>query len=268
MKSVEIQVFPRSSMTKNELGRFRAQGNVPAILYGKHIENNIPLAFASKEFSKILSTSGKSSILIFKSEDSKLNGTSALVKEIQKDSITNVLLNVDLMEIRKGEKLIVKVPIEFVGEPEGVKQGGVTDVQRRELEVQCLPTDIPDRITVDISKLELNDVIHISDLKLAEGVKIMDDGSYALVSVRVVREKVEEVAAPVEGVEGAVPAEGAAAPAADGKTAPASDGKAATAPGAKGAAPAADAKGAPAAGVKAAPAAGAKGAPKEKESKK
>ena len=122
MKSVEIQVFPRSLMTKNELGRFRAQGNVPAILYGKHIEKNITLSFASREFSKILSTSGKSSILVFKSDDSKLNGTSALVKEIQKDSITELLLNVDLIEIRKGEKLIVKVPIEFLGEPEGAKR--------------------------------------------------------------------------------------------------------------------------------------------------
>ena len=247
MKSVEIQVFPRSSMTKNELGRFRAQGNVPAILYGKHIEKNITLAFASREFSKILSTSGKSSILVFKSDDAKLNGTSALVKEIQKDSITELLLNVDLIEIRKGEKLTVKVPIEFVGEPEGAKMGGVIDVQRRELEIQCLPTDIPDKVTVDISKLALNDVIHISDLKLGEGIKIMDDGSYALISVRVVREKVEEVAAPVEGAE-AVAADGAAAPAADGKAAPAADGKAAA--GAK-AAPAADGKAAPAAGAKA-----------------
>ena len=262
MKSVEIQVFPRSSMTKNELGRFRAQGNVPAILYGKHIEKNITLAFASREFSKILSTSGKSSILVFKSDDSKLNGTSALVKEIQKDSITELLLNVDLIEIRKGEKLIVKVPIEFLGEPEGAKMGGVIDVQRRELEIQCLPTDIPDKITVDISKLALNDVIHISDLKLAEGIKIMDDGSYALISVRVVREKVEEVAAPVEGAE-AVTAEGAAAPAADGKAAaPAADGKAAA--GAK-AAPAADGKAAPAAGAKGAPAAGTKAPGKDKK---
>lgn len=244
MKSVEIEVFARSTMTKNELGRFRAQGNVPAILYGKHIENNIPLFFNASTFSKILSTSGKSSILVFKSNDPKLNGTSALVKEIQRDSITTNLLNVDLIEIRKGEKLIVRVPIEFLGEPAGMKQGGVVDIQRRELEIQCLPTDIPDKITIDVSGLELNDVIHISDLKLAEGIKIMDDGSYALISVRVVREKVEAVATPVEGAEGAVAAEGAAAaPAADGKTA------------------------APAAG-KAAPAGDAKAGAKEKEAKK
>ena len=236
MKSVEIEVFPRETMTKNELGRFRAQGSVPAILYGKHIEKNITLSFASKAFSKILSSSGKASILVFKSNDSKLNGTSALVKEIQRDSVTDILLNVDLIEIRKGEKLIVKVPIDFVGEAAGAKQGGVIDIQRRELEIQCLPTDIPDKVTVDISKLELNDVIHISDLKLGDSIKIMDDGSYALISVRVVKEKVVEVAAaPVEGEEGAVAAEGAAAaaPAADGKAAPAADGKTAPAAGAK-----------------------------------
>ncbi|MEI6092365.1 MAG: 50S ribosomal protein L25 [bacterium] len=249
MKSVEIEVFARSTMTKNELGRFRAQGNVPAILYGKHIENNIPLFFSANTFSKILNTSGKSSILIFKSNDSKLNGTSALVKDIQRDSITTNFLNVDLVEIRKGEKLTVRIPIDFVGEPAGLKQGGVIDIQRRELEVQCLPTDIPDKITVDINGLELNDVIHISDLKLGEGIKIMDDGSYALISVRVVREKVEAVATPVEGAEGVVAAEGAAAAPAAG-----ADGKAAPTAGKTAAA--------------AAPAAGAKAGSKEKEAKK
>jgi large subunit ribosomal protein L25 len=249
MKSVEIEVFARTPMTKNELGRFRTEGNVPAILYGKHIDNNLPLSFNSTAFSKILSTYGKASILVFKSNDSKLNGTSALVKEIQKDSITSVFLNVDLVEIRKGEKITVKVPIEFVGEAAGAKSGGVVDVQRRELEIECLPADILDKVTVDISKLELNDVLHISDLKLADGIKIKDDGSYALVSVRIVKEKVVEApTALLEGAEGAVPAEGVA---------PAEGAAAATGvKAAPGAAPTAGAKPAPGA----APAAGAKDA--------
>jgi large subunit ribosomal protein L25 len=225
MKSVEIDVTARSEMTKNELGRFRNEGNVPAILYGKHIEKNIPLSFNSKVFSKILSTGGRSTILVFKSSDTKLNGTSALIKEVQRDAITDMFLNVDLIEIRKGEKVTLSIPIEYVGTPEGAKMGGVIDIQRRELKIECLPTEIPERISIDISGLNLNDVIHVGDVKAADGVRIMDDKSFALISVKVVKEKVEAVATPAEGAEGvaaegAAPVEGAAA-AAPGAAAPA-----------------------------------------------
>ena len=238
MKSIEIDVTARSEMTKNELSRFRKEGNVPAILYGKHIEKNIPLSFNSKIFSKILSTGGRSTILVFKSNDTKLNGTSALIKEVQRDAITDVFLNVDLIEIRKGEKISLSIPIDYVGIPEGAKLGGVIDIQRRELKIECLPTDIPEKITIDITNMNLNDVIHVSDVKVAEGIRVMDDKSFALISVKVVKEKVEAVATPAEGAEGvaaegAAPAEGAAAAA---KPAPATDAKAAAkaAPAAKG----------------------------------
>ncbi len=251
MKSIEIEVTPRGEMTKNELGRFRNEGNVPAILYGKHIEKNIPLSFNAKIFSKILSTGGRSTILVFKSSDTKLNGTSALIKEVQRDAITDIFLNVDLVEIRKGEKITLSVPIVYVGEPAGAKEGGVVDVQRRELKIECLPTDIPENITIDISSMNLNDVMHISDLKVADGIRVMDDKSFALISVKIVKEKVVEVAAtPAEGEEGAAPAEGAAAEGAAAGAAPAAGAKAA--PGA-----------APAAGAKAAPAADAKGKDKK-----
>ncbi len=208
MKSVEINVRVRGEMTKNELGRFRGQGNIPAILYGRHMEKNVPLSIEVKEFAKLLSKYGRSSILVFKSEDSKLNGTSALIKEVQKDPVLDTYLNVDLIEIRKGEKITISVPIEYVGEPEGLKQGGVMDVQRRELKLECLPTDIPDKITIDISKMNLNDVLHVSDVKLSESIKIVDDKSFALISVRIVKEKVEAPAPTAEGAEGV---EGAAA---------------------------------------------------------
>ena len=183
MKSVEINVKPRGEMTKNELGRFRGQGNVPAVLYGRHMEKNLILALEVKEFAKLLSKHGRASVLIFKSEDSALNGTSALIKEVQRDSVTDVYLNVDLVEIRKGEKLTISIPIEFIGEAKGAKEGGVVDIQRRELKVECLPTDIPDKVTIDISNMGLNDVLHVSDVQIAGGVKILDDKSFAIISV-------------------------------------------------------------------------------------
>lgn len=209
MKSVEINVKPRGEMTKNELGRFRGQGYIPAVLYGKHMDKNLTLSMEVKEFSRLLSKHGRSSILIFKSEDSKLNGTSALIKEVQRDAISDTFLNVDLVEIRKGEKITINIPIEFIGEPKGAKEGGVVDIQRRQLKVECLPTDIPDKVTIDVSNMGLNDVLHVSDIEIAGGVKILDDKSFAIISVRIVKEKVEE--APVVAAEGAEGAEGVAA---------------------------------------------------------
>ena len=246
MKSIEIDVAARSEMTKNELGRFRNEGNVPAILYGKHIEKNIPLCFNAKVFSKILSTGGRSTILVFKSTDAKLNGTSALIKEVQRDAITDVFLNVDLVEIRKGEKVTLSIPIEYIGVPEGAKQGGVIDIQRREIKIECLPTEIPEKITIDITNMNLNDVMHVADLKVAEGIRVMDDKSFSLISVKVVKEKVEVVATPAEGEEGAVAAEGAA-PAEGAAAEGAASAPAAGAKAAPGAAAAAGAKAAPAA---------------------
>jgi large subunit ribosomal protein L25 len=239
MKSIEIEVTARMEMTKNELGRFRNEGKVPAILYGRHIEKNIPLYFDAKSFSKILTTGGRSTILVFKSNDPKLNGTSALIKEVQRHAITDMFLNVDLIEIRKGEKITLSIPIEYVGVPEGAKQGGVVDIQRRELKIECLPTDIPENIKIDISNMNLNDVMHVADLKVENNIKVMDDKSFSLISVKVVKEKVEAVATPAEGevaaAEGAAPAEGAAAAGAT----PAAGAAAAAKPGDKAAAPAA-----------------------------
>ena len=238
MKSIEIEVTSRTEMTKNELSRFRNGGKVPAILYGKHIEKNIPLCFDSRTFSKILNTSGRSTILLFKSNEANLNGTSALIKDVQRDAVTDMFLNVDLVEIRKGEKLTISLPIEYLGEPVGFKQGGVVDIQRRELKIECLPSDIPEKITIDISGMNLNDVIHVGDVKLADGIKIVDDKSFSLISVKVVKEKVETPATPAEGTEAAV-AEGATAATAT----PAAGADAAKA-GATAAPKAADAKGA------------------------
>lgn len=212
MKSIEINVNARVEMSKNELSRFRKDGKVPAILYGKHIEKNLPLSFEARNFNKILSTSGKSAILIFKSDDSKLNGTSALIKEVQRDALTDMLLNVDLVEIRKDEKISLSIPIEYFGEPAGAKQGGVVDIQRREINIECFPADIPENIKIDISGMNLNDVMHVSDLNLGDKVKVTDDKSFALISVKVVKEKVEAPAETLEGAEAGSEATATASP--------------------------------------------------------
>ncbi len=210
MKSLEIEVSTRTSMTKNELSRFRSQGNVPAVLYGKHIKENLLVSFSSLVFNKLINKYGKSSILVFKSAESKLDGTSALIKEVQRNSITDILLNVDLIEIRKGEKITVRIPIEFYGEAPGLKEGGTLDIQRRQIELECLPVNIPENIKVDVGGLNLNETIHISDIVLTGDFKILDDPSYSVISVKVIRVKEEAPAAEAEGVEATTGLEGTA----------------------------------------------------------
>ncbi|MBN1115468.1 MAG: 50S ribosomal protein L25 [Oligoflexia bacterium] len=197
MQTATLEVTPRNLGTKNELGRMRKNGEVPAVLYGRHIENSIKLSFSARTFSRLLSSFGKSSLITFESKDSGLNGRSALIKEIQKDCINDMFVHVDLLEVTQGEKIHTTVSIEFVGTPVGTKEGGVVDYQKRELDIECLPTDIPNHLVLNIEKMQLNDVMHVSDIVLPEGVKIMEDANLSVVSVRIVKEK----APSVEGVE-------------------------------------------------------------------
>lgn len=219
MKNIEISVQDRKGMTKNELKRFRNEGFVPGVLYGKHIEKNFNISFLTREFMKLLNHHGRSVILSLKSDNKDLNGKMAIIKKVDRDIIKeNIFLNVDLVEITAGEKISLKVPLSFVGEPKGTKEGGVADIKRRQLYIECFPKDIPNEIEVDISNLDLNDVLHISDLKLKEGVEVLDDKELTLVSVSIIKEKVEEpeVAEGAEGAEGEA-SEGAEAGAAEGE---------------------------------------------------
>lgn len=184
MKTVEIAVTKRQDMTKNELSRFRKTGNIPAILYGKHLDNNFPISIDSSVFSKTLKSLGRTVLLEFKSDDSDLNKRSALIKEIQRNCLNDNILHVDLMEIKQNEEISLDVKLNFVGTPIGVKNsGGILDILKRSINVTCLPSKIPDLITIDLSGLDIGSVVHISDLEIPEGVVITDSTSLALVSV-------------------------------------------------------------------------------------
>jgi large subunit ribosomal protein L25 len=203
MKNIAVNVNARQEMTKNELRRFRNEGYVPAILYGKHIKNSISVSLNARELLKIINSHGSSVILSFKSEDKKLDGTNAIIKSVQKDPVKETFLNVDLIEIRKDEKITINIPITYVGTPKGVKDGGVVDIKKRNLEIECLPNDIPQDIKIDVSGLELNQVLHVSDIKVEGGIEILDAAEVTLISVSIVREKVVE--APAEGAVTAEP---------------------------------------------------------------
>lgn len=239
MKTIELEVTARGSMTKNELSRYRKAGTIPAVLYGRHLTENMYLGLSERDFGKVYGTVGKVALYKFKSADKDLDGKAAMVKELQRDCISTKMLHVDMLEINMNEKIHVNVPVEFTGTPIGAKEGGVLEIQTRELMISCLPGDMPELLTVDISHLKINEGLHVSDINLPANVKALTDAGTAICSVHVIEEVVVEAApatAEVEIVGGKGKAVEEGEEAADGKAAKPAAGAA------KAAAPATDAK--------------------------
>jgi len=157
-----------------------------------------------------------SQVFTFKSESPALNGKSAIVKEVQQDYLKGKVLHVDFQTLRDDEEITIDVPVRVVGEAPGVKlDGGVLTLVTHEVQVTCLPKNIPSVVDVDVSSLGLGQSIHASDLKFAEGVTLSDDPHETIVSVIIPRAVEEATAAPVAGAPAAgAPAAGAPAAAA------------------------------------------------------
>jgi len=216
--------------------RIRRSGRIPAVLYGRS-GNAIPLDLDALEF--VRGTKNISESTIVKVE---VDGKSydAFVKDTQRNIIDGNLLHVDFYEVESGRALRAKVSLHITGNPIGVREGGILEKPLHEIEVECLPKDLPERIEVDVSSLNVNQSLHVRDIPLGEGVKLVSAPDQVVALVKFAKAEAvaaptaEEAAATATGAAGAVPAAGAA-----------------PATGAAGAAPAAGAaKVAPAAGGK------------------
>jgi large subunit ribosomal protein L25 len=139
-------------------------------------------------------------------------------REVQRDHIRGQFLHVDFLAVRRDQKIAVDVPVELVGESHGVKEGGVIEHHLWEVRVECLPTDVPDRIDADISRLGIGDVLRVSELEFPKGVTVLSDAEETIVSVvppPILRIEEEEAAEAAEAAEAEAEAEGA--PAAEGE---------------------------------------------------
>jgi len=191
--SLTIKAEKRDASGKNVARRIRREGNVPAILYGPDVEN-VPLALSKRDIFDILKTeTGANTIFHVAFEKDKLE---VMIKDYQQDVTTDELLHVDLFRISMEQEIRVSVPIVLTGDAVGVKaEGGFVESATREVEVECLPKDIPENIEVDISALHLNQSLKIEDLALVEGVKVLSDPQAMIVLIQApsVEEVVEEV---------------------------------------------------------------------------
>ena len=188
-----LQAEKRETRGKNEARRLRAKGRIPAVLYGADRGKATEIAVDPKVLSRILHSESGVNTLIGLQLDG--GSTRVLVKEYQIDPIDHKLLHADFYQVAMDKTLTLTVPIVLRGEARGVKQqGGIVDFVNREIEIECLPADIPENIVVDISELMLNQGIRVRDL-LVEGAKWKPVSDPDLMVVHVVALKAEEVAA-------------------------------------------------------------------------
>jgi len=221
-----LAVELREDTGKGVARRLRQEGRIPAVLYG-HGQASVSLSVHAKTLDHLLKTSHAGlNTLIDLEGASDVEGKVVLVKELQRHPVAGTLSHADFFEIDQTAKLHVSVPIRLTGSAAGVKVGGILEHLMREIDLQCLPTAIPDSLDLDVTDLELSASLHVSDLVLPEGVETDVDLGLPVVHVaipKVEEEPVVEEEEAVEGAEGAEDGEDAPAPAAEGDAAESKD---------------------------------------------
>ena len=215
---VKLTVSERTKLGSSESRRLRRQGFVPGILYGR--ERPVAIAIGERDLRHALTGSAGSHAVL----DVAIDGGSehsAILKEFQRDKVRGTITHVDLQEVRLDQPIQTAVSITLIGEPVGVKEGGVLNQVTNEVNVEALPLEVPQHLEADVSGLGIGDALRLGQIPVPEGVKFLDDPEETvLASVQMAREEIEE---PVEGEEGAEEAEEGAEPTAEGETAEAAD---------------------------------------------
>ncbi len=220
MEAIKLTATKREGTGKGDARKLRATGFIPGILYGPEIDP-APISVNALELGALYRQQGTSSRLINLDFNGEKNGRMVIIREVQRDPVTGVFRHVDLYQVSMTKKLNITARIQLVGTPAGVKLGGILQHILRDIEISCLPSDIPDRIEIDVSALEIGDSIHVRDISM-EKVDILANPTRAIATVvppTVVKTAAEEAAeaaeaeaAEVEAVEGEEAAEGEAKP--------------------------------------------------------
>lgn len=187
MKTVELKVELRESVGKKFTKKLRREGSIPAILYGRGIQPT-PLIVNQKELHQATHTkAGANALITLKMEGGgkAKKDTTCLIKEVQRDPLTDSIYHVDFLAVSLTEKIKVKVPlaVKDAAEAIGVKEGGVLDVVHHEIEVECLPTKIPERIEVGIKELKIGDAIHLKEIQFPSDVTPLLEAEEVVVTI-------------------------------------------------------------------------------------
>jgi large subunit ribosomal protein L25 len=212
MSQVVLAARNRARAGSGEARRIRRAGRIPGVLYGRSGEA-ISIDLDALEFTNGIKNISESTIVKV-----EIDGKShdAFVKDTQRNIRDGNILHVDFYEVESGVALRAHVSIHLQGNPAGVREGGVLEFPLHEIEVECLPKDLPERIDIDVSTLGVNQSIHVRDIALAEGVRLISAADQVVALVKYAKEEV--IAAPTAEEAAAAAAGPAAAPAAEGET--------------------------------------------------
>lgn len=195
MATATLSAKPRQETGKGAARKLRAAGEVPGTIYG-HGRQPMSLTVNSRDFERLAERVRITSTVIELALDGRTART--LIRELQRDPIKRTVIHVDFQELVAGEKVTVSVPLRFVGTAEGVKTGGgILEETMHQIEITCDPANIPDHVDVDVTALTIGHSLHIGDLKLPDGVEVLDDPEQTIAVVSAPKE--EEEVAPVEG---------------------------------------------------------------------
>ena len=184
MEKRKLKVKLRDRTGKEYVKKLRKNGLLPAVLYGPHLKKSLPLEVDMKELRSFLSQSDKAKIITLEITDQKTDKQhNVIIKDSQWDLIKGDLQHLDFYAVTRGETVTTTVPISFVGKSQGEKIGGIVEHLVRELDLECLPKDLPSIIEVDITPLGLGDSLSVGDIKVPSGVKVLTHPQEVVVSV-------------------------------------------------------------------------------------
>src|SRR6266513_647912 len=169
-KQVKLKAEPRASVGRSAVRKLKAQGVIPAIIYGGK-DKPQPLQVSARDINAMMSHASGENVLVELEIAGEKSNRTALVQEVQHSPVRGDILHIDFHAISMDEMIQAEVPLEPIGVPNGVKNfGGLLEQSLRALAIECLPRDLPDRITVDVSQLNIGDSIHVRDIPFPSGV--------------------------------------------------------------------------------------------------
>ncbi len=226
MSQYILNTKARTQKGRSASRRLRRANCIPAVLYGKHSKPE-SLVVDTPEFTRLLKAVGGRAVLVELTCEGKTEKALTFLQEVQRDPMTDRFLHIDFHEVKAGEKIEITVPVRTKGESIGVKgQNGVLEIITHSLHIRCLPKDLPATIVVDVTELEVGEVIKVADLSAITGVEFLDQKGQPVISCVEPVEEIEEEVAPVADA----PVAGDAVPADTDDAAPAADADAAAAP--------------------------------------
>lgn len=176
-----IEARTRTMTGKGAAKRLRREGRLPAVMYD-NTGKAVLLDLNAKDFAKLYGTITESTLIDVKIDGSK--DAIAFVKDAQYNIITDTVTHVDFYEVEAGKKIRTKIPVRLTGSPEGVRTSGILEAGTEELDVECLPKNLPPRVVVDVSDLQLNHSIHVKDVVVPEGVKVLTDPHLTIATLK------------------------------------------------------------------------------------